>query len=177
MYSSGDPRIDALLAQRARELARPPAEEEPSDSSFVIAFSLGDQHYAVDASAVREVVSLRSLTAVPCTPDFVAGVVNIRGNLLSLIDLAKFLEIPLRGVTDLTEILVLNAAGIEAGILTHEVLGLRLIPAGEIKPPLPNDDNVAREFVTGVTSDLTVVLDIERIFSDPGIVVHEEVRK
>lgn len=177
MYSTGDPHMDAILKQRARELARAPVEEDDTDSALMIAFSLGEHQYAVQASSVREVVALDTLTSVPCTPEFVAGIVNIRGSLLSLINLGDFLELPARGLTDLNQILVVQAAGIEVGILTHEVLGMRLIPSTEIKPPLPNDENVAREYVFGVTTDLTVMLDIEKIFSDSRLIVHEEVMK
>jgi purine-binding chemotaxis protein CheW len=177
MYSTGDPHMDAILKQRARELARAPVVEDDTDSAIVVVFSLGEHQYAIQASSVREVVALDTLTVVPCTPDFVAGIVNIRGSLLSLVNLGDFLELPVHGLTDLNQILVVQAAGLEVGLLTHEVLGMRLIPSGEIKAPLPNDENVAREYVFGVTTSLIVMLDIERIFSDSRLIVHEEVMK
>lgn len=177
MYSTGDPHMDAILKLRARELARTPIEEDDSDSALMIEFSLGEHRYAIQATFVREVVALDTLTPVPCTPEFVAGIVNIRGNLLSLVNLGDFLDIPVRGLTDMNQILVVSAATLDVGLLTHEVLGMRLIPSTEIKAPLPNDENVAREYVFGVTTDLTVMLDLEKIFSDPRLIVHEEVMK
>lgn len=176
-YTAGDPAIDAILVRRARDLARAPEEGEEFQGISVITFSVGDHRYGIETAFVREVVSLQSLTAVPCTPEFVAGIVNIRGQLLSLVDLARFLDVPVKGVSDLTQILVVSAAGIEAGLLAHEVLGMRLIPESEVRAPLPNDENVAREFVFGVTPDLTVLLNVGKIFADPRLLVHEEVMK
>lgn len=164
-----------LLKERARLLARAPAPPETAETALVAEFSLGDHTYAVEASFVNEIRHLDNLTPVPCTPDFVAGVVNVRGTLYSLLDLRKFLGTPVAGVTDLTEILLIRAAGLDVGVLAHEVLGLAEIKVDDVKAPLPTDPNTSRPFVRGITPSLTVFLDVEKLFADPQMVVHEEV--
>ncbi len=171
------PEIQSLLDERARVLAKAPEALDEKESISVVVFSFGDHRYAIEARYVREIQSLVNLTPVPCTPSFVAGVVNLRGTLYSLVDLRKYLDLPMKGVTDLTQILLVNGAGMELGLLAYEVVGIRSIPITEIKAPLPNDENVAKEFVTGVTTDLTVILNLEKILNDPKMIVHEEVMK
>lgn len=166
---------EAVLRARARLLARAPAPPETDETALVAEFSLGDHRYAVEATFVHEIRHLDNLTAVPCTPDFVAGVVNVRGTLYSLLDLRKFLGTAEHGVTDLTEILLISAAGLDVGILAHEIIGLTEIKVGDVKPPLPTDPNAGRAFVRGITPSLTVFLDVEKLFADPEMVVHEEV--
>ncbi|HVF53497.1 MAG TPA: chemotaxis protein CheW [Actinomycetota bacterium] len=166
-----------LLQQRARTLAKLPASEVVTESVLAVCFSLGDHKYGIDAKFVKEIRMLESLTPVPCTPEFVAGIVNIRGALYSLIDLRRFMEVTPRGVTDLTQIIIVAASDLEVGVLADRVSGMNAIPQTAIKPPLPNDENVAREFIHGVTPDLTVLLNIEKLFSHPGMIVYEEVKK
>lgn len=166
---------DEILHERARLLARVPEAPPDETSILVIVFSLGEHRYAMEARYVREIRKLENLTPVPCTPDFVAGIVNIRGALFSLVDLREVLGLPRRGVTDLTEIMVVNAGGLEVGVLAHEVLDLVALPESSIKPPLARDDKVKRELVRGITSDLVTVLNIDKLMRDPEMVVHEEV--
>lgn len=171
------PEIADLLNQRARALAKAPADTEQEDVFHAVVFSFEEHRYAIDARYVKEIQTLANLTPVPSTPDFVAGIVNLRGTLFSLIDLRRFMDLPVRGVTDLTQIIVVSGGGLDLGLLAYEVLGLVAIPSDDVKAPLPNDDNVAKEFVSGVTSDLTVILNIDKILSDPKLIVHEEVIK
>lgn len=171
------PEIQDLLDERARTLARIPQGRDDIETLPVVVFSFDEHRYAIDARYVKEIQSLVNLTPVPCTPSFVTGIVNLRGTLYSLVDLRRFMDLPIKGVTDLTEILVISGSGMELGLLAYEVVGLQSIPVEEIKAPLPNDENVAKEFVTGVTTDLTVILNIEKILSDQKMIVHEEVMK
>lgn len=178
--NQGDRRVAArdpheILEERARLLARAPEPPETDEVALVVEFSLGDHTYALDASFVFEIRHLDNLTPVPCTPDFVAGVTNVRGTLYSLLDLRKYLGVGVQGVTDLTEVLLVRAAALEVGILAHEIKGLATIKMSEVKPPLPTDANASRPFVKGLTTGLTVFLDADKLLADPDVVVHEEV--
>ena len=84
----GEGEAQETLNRRARLLARP-AEDmaAPTDVRRVVIFTLGAEHYAVPATAVRTVAGLTGLTPVPCTPDFYVGVVNVRGKMISAVDL------------------------------------------------------------------------------------------
>jgi len=63
----------------------------------------------------------------------------------------------------------------EFGILVDAILSIRLIPVREIQPSLPTLTGIRAEYLRGVTSDRLVVLNVAKILSDPGLIVHEEV--
>ncbi len=85
----------AILDERARRLAQiPPAPARAADVLKVLTFALGTERYALETAHLREVLRLCECTPVPGTPEFLIGVVNVRGQILDLFDLGKFLGVP-----------------------------------------------------------------------------------
>jgi len=166
--------MQAILEERARALAKV-TEVALSDAMPLVAFSLADETYGIATDHVREVQPLRGVSPVPCTPSFVVGVVNIRGAIYSVIDIRQFFGVPDRKRTDSTKIILVNAAGLEVGILADDVLGEISIPLAEIKPPLATRAGIKEEYIQGVTSDMLSILNLEALLRDGRIVVHEEV--
>lgn len=85
----------ALLKQRAAQYAAPQkriSNEEIADALTVLAFDLGSERYAIEVSFVRAVRPLSKITPVPGVPDFYRGVMNLRGQIITLIDLRYFLR-------------------------------------------------------------------------------------
>ncbi len=165
-----------ILKSRARELAREPLQEEPTGEILdVLEFSLAYETFGIEMSYVRETRPLRDLTPVPCTPPFVLGLVNVRGQILSVIDLKKFFDLPEQGLTDLNKVIILRDGGMEFGILADAVRGVRAIPATDLQPSLPTLTGVREEYLKGVTKERSVVLDGRKLLADRKIVVHEEI--
>jgi purine-binding chemotaxis protein CheW len=129
----------------------------------------------VETSFVREIHPLTDLTPLPCTPAFVLGVVNLRGEIVSLIDVKKFFDLPEKGLTDLNKVIVLQSATMRFGILADAVLGVRRVPAAEIQPSLPTLTGIREQYLKGVTAGRTVILDAEKLLGDEKIVVQEQV--
>lgn len=170
---SGDDQ--AVLRARARRLAQPPVPETAAAGWLeVLEFRLADERYAVETRHVREVQPLRSLTALPGTPDFVLGIVQLRGRVVPVLDLKKFFGLPQRGLTDLHRIVLVRDASQEFGILADISVGVRRIALDALQAALPTLDGVGAAYVRGVTPERLVVLDMERIFADPRIVVDDE---
>lgn len=169
-------RQQALLKERARLLARPAPTAAPLEARLeIIEFRLGKTHYAIETQWAREVWSLRELTPVPCTPAFVRGVVNVRGRILSVLDLRRFFELPLSGLSDLNKVIILRAAALEFGILADQVLGVRLLPLSELHAVTTAHTGIRAEYIRGVTRDTLLVLAAERLLADPRLIVREEV--
>ncbi len=141
----------------------------------VIEFGLAHERYAIEQALVREVVALRELTPLPCTPAFIRGILNLRGQILPLIDIKKFFDLPESGITDLHWVIVVRAGDVELGILADAIAGVRTIPLNVIQPSLPTLTGIRSQYLKGVTDQLMVVLDAGKILSDPRIVVDEEV--
>lgn len=165
-----------ILRTRAQALAKEPVKEDPSAEYFeVIEFLLGHERYGIETRYIREVYPLRDLTPLPCTPPFVAGIVNLRGEIISLIDLKVFFELPEKELTDLNKVVVLQNSDVEFGILADEVSGVRRLPAAKVQQSLPTLTDIRAEYLKGVTEDMLIILDAEKILSDKKIIVHEEV--
>jgi purine-binding chemotaxis protein CheW len=175
---------EKILKERAKELAREPEKkDEPREYLRVLEFLLACEKYAVETSYVREVYPLKELTPLPCTPPFVLGIINVRGQIFSVIDIKKFFELPEKGITNLNKVIVLytdkpvlgGVEGMEFGILADAVYDVKSIPLNEIQPSLPTLTGVREDYLKGVTKGRTVILDAMKILSDKRIIVHEQV--
>lgn len=166
-----------ILRARAKALAREPAREKPAQGYIeVVEFLLAYERYGIETKFVGEVYPLRELAPLPCTPPFVLGVINLRGQILSVIDLKKFFDLPEKGLTDLNKVLVVRSQRMELGILADVILGVHAVALDDLQPPLPTLTGIGAEYLRGVTGERLVILDAERILSDQGIVVREEIR-
>ena len=166
-----------ILRERAKALARKPEEKTSAQEQFeVVEFLLAYERYALESSYVREVYPLKELTPLPCTPAFVLGIINVRGQIISIIDLKKFFELPEKGLTDLNKVIVVHREGMAFGILADVILGVRRIAPQDLQPSLPTLTGIRAEYLRGVTKDRLVFLDVEKILLDKNIVVQEEVR-
>jgi purine-binding chemotaxis protein CheW len=164
-----------ILRARARALAREPLREEAATERIeVLQFLLAYETYGIEMAYVRETRPLRDLTPVPCTPPFVLGLINVRGQIMSVIDLKKFFDLPEKGLTDLNKVIIVSDDKMEFGILADNVLGVRSLPLAELQPALPTLTGVREEYLKGVTRERTVILDGKKLLGDRKIVIHEE---
>lgn len=163
-----------VLRQRARELARDTGGTGTADTILsVVEFELAGERYAVELVHVREVSLLKELTPVPCTPAFVLGIINLRGEIRTVIDLKKFFDLPSKGITELNKIIMLHAGGMELGLLADAILGVRAVSAAALQPPLPTLTGVRADYLRGVTHDRLVVLDAAKLLASSRIIVNE----
>lgn len=165
-----------ILQIRALALAQESSLEETTDESIdVVEFTLAYERYAVESRYVRQVASLESLTPLPCTPAFLLGIVNVRGEVFPVIDLKKVFELPEKGLTDLNKIIVLQSGKILFGILADTIVRVRRILVIHIQPSLPTLTGVRENYLKGVTPERLVVLDAEKLLTDKNMIVEEQV--
>jgi len=166
-----------ILTARARELARPVGREGAGATLEVLEFLLSFESYAIEISWVVEAYPLRDLTPLPGTPPFVLGIINVRGRILSLIDIRVFFDLPQKGLTNLNRVIILRSGEMEFGILADEIIGTRSIPLEELQPPLPTLTGIREEYLKGVTRERTALLDGEKLLGDRKIVVNDEIEE
>jgi len=164
-----------ILKKRAQTLAREAVSAEAADASIeVIEFLLAHERYAVASEYVREVYPLEELTPLPCTPAFVLGIVNLRGEILPVIDLKKFFDLPEKGLTNLNKVIVLESADRVFGILADVISGVCRIPRAGIQPSLPTLTGIREDYLLGITAERVVVLDAEKLLHDEKLIVNEQ---
>lgn len=163
-----------ILHERALQLAAAPAGTQPLDQGIdVVEFLLAHERYGIECSCVREVYPLESLTPVPCTPAYVLGIVNLRGEIVSVVDVRKFFDLPQTGLPDLNKVLVLEGEHMVFGVLADAILGVRRISIADIQPSLPTLTGIRDRYLRGITAERTVILDGGKLLADGDIVVHE----
>ncbi|MFH1344249.1 MAG: chemotaxis protein CheW [Pseudomonadota bacterium] len=165
-----------ILKARAQALGR---KIEPTgiddDRIEVVEFVLAHERYAVESQHVRDVYPLEQLTPLPCVPAFVLGIVNLHGEILSVIDIKKFFDLPEKGLTDLNKVIVLESDSMRFGILADAIVDVHTLRVSGIQPSLPTLTGIREEYLKGVTADRTVILDAARLLADERIVVQEQV--
>lgn len=164
-----------LLKARAVTLAQELEKGAIAEYVEVVVFVLAYETYGINTDYVREVYPLKDLTSLPCTPSFVAGIVNMRGKVLSVIDLKRLFELPAQGLTDLNRVIIVSDDVMEFGILADAILGVRHIPLKEIQTSLPTLTGVREEYLSGITAERLVILDAAKLLTSSNIVVEEEV--
>jgi len=171
-----DKEKEKILKARTKALAREGKEDELTlDYLTVAEFMLANERYGIELKNIIEVYPLKDLTPMPCTPPFILGIFNVRGQIQTIIDIKKFFDLPDKGLSDLNKVIIVHARGMEAGILADTILGIRSIPLSQVQATLPTLTDIRAEYMKGVTSDQLIILDVEKIFSDEKIIVNEEV--
>ena len=166
---------DRILRARAKNLATEVREDEYGESIEVVEFLLAHERYGFETRHVREVCRLNALTTIPGTPPFVPGIINLRGEILSVIDIRKFFELPDKGLSDLNRVIILNSRTMEFGVLADSIEGVKSVAMSDIESSLPTLTGIREEYLRGVTKDRVVILDGEKLLSDRKIIVYDEV--
>jgi len=166
----------AAMEARARALASPPPRVEAAGPTLeLVEFELAQRCFAVETRFVREVQALRELTALPCTPPFVSGIINAHGRVIAVIDLKTFLELGESGLSDLNKVVILQHGDVELGILADRIVGSTPLPLAQLQPaPADLAPALARR-LRGVTQRHTLVLDVPTLLEDPALIIDDEV--
>lgn len=175
-WTPGPDEKKRILRERAAALARREEKTTVEDGIEMVEFLLAREHYALESAYVREVYPLKDFTPLPSVPAFVLGLLNVRGRIISIIDLKKFFDMPDRGISDLNKVIIVHDRKMEFGILADAIVGVRTVSASDLARPLQTLAGIREEFLKGVTGDRLIVLDGARILADPHLVVHEEVQ-
>ena len=137
-----------------------------------LSFTVADQEYAVEILRVREITQFERLTRVPSAPPYVRGVMNLRGAVVPVVDLAVKFGLPGSRVTKLSCVVIVDVTlGTERtrmGILADAVSQVIELGPGDIEPPPPFGTRERPEYLVGmgkVGRDFVVILDVNKALS------------
>jgi purine-binding chemotaxis protein CheW len=153
----------------AKELERHALPGDTAAASQYLTFSLGEEVFGMDISTVREIIQYGPMTTVPLMPDFVRGVINLRGAVVPVIDLQARFGRPSATVGKKTCIVIFDAVRAsertELGLLVDAVSEVIDIPTSQIEPPPSFGSSVRRDFIRGmgkVASRFVILLEPAR---------------
>lgn len=167
-----------ILAGRAEKLKRAHTIEETGERISVLIFQLSSEFFALETQYVSEVRVLSEVTPVPCTPDFVLGITNIRGAVFSVIDIRGSFNLEDRPVTDRSMFLMIQWKGIELCLLADAVIEKINLPRSEVKTMTGGNREHMSSFVSGffIRNDNKITLiSWDNYVSHSNIIVNEEV--
>jgi purine-binding chemotaxis protein CheW len=154
-------RIDAAYRERAARLAKGRAEQTPCAGALtVMVFRLGPERYAIEIEEVAEAVRLEHCTPVPGTPTLFAGVINLRGELLAVLDLARLLALPegVGGESDF--VLVLRRRRQTIGLKVDRIEGLSEIRPEDLSQPSQG------KYVKGLAPGTLMLLSVDSVLAE-----------
>jgi purine-binding chemotaxis protein CheW len=167
--------VRAILRSRAEELAKPPETQAGGARLIeILEFTLGQERYAFPSSYVREVFPLTEITLLPGVPPHILGVVNVRGRILSVMDIRRLLEFGNVGLTNLSNAIILCDGDMELAVLADEVTGVYAIDMDEGQRTLPTLSGNREEYLKGVTKERVVVLDAEKLLASEDLLVRSD---
>jgi|SRR5689334_5804356 purine-binding chemotaxis protein CheW len=145
----------------------PGAQAHPGELLQLVSFHVGGEEFGLNILRVQEIIRVQQLTRVPNSPDFVDGVINLRGKVIPVVALRKRFGLEDMPHDKQTRIVVIEVRGIILGFIVDSVSEVLRIPADTVEPP-PRLGKVEREYVSGVgklDNRLLILLDVDRLMS------------
>jgi purine-binding chemotaxis protein CheW len=141
--------------------------EAPKEKTFqLIVFRLTREWYGVEITKVKEVIKVGKITYLPSCPDHIAGIVNLRGHILSVTDLKPILGLPQGEATEKTRIIAIESGFFETGFLVDEVVESIEVPLSKIEPALLTLPPERAKFLEGqckVDGKLIAIVNVEKV--------------
>ncbi len=134
-----------------------------------LTFVLGQEQYGLVILTVREIIGLMDITAVPRVPEFIKGVINLRGKVIPVVDLRLKFGLPEAQHTEQTCIIVVAVRDVEMGVIVDAVSEVRDIAAKDIEDAPSFGSAVDTDFILGMgksAGKVTILLDIARVLTN-----------
>lgn len=133
-----------------------------------VTFRLGDEMYGVNVMQVQEVLRVTEIAPVPGAPDYVLGIINLRGNVVTVMDTRKRFGLPLKEPDESTRIVIIEAEDQIVGIVVDSVAEVVYLRASDIEtaPEVGNDES--SKYIQGVASrdaELLILVDLNKLLS------------
>lgn len=142
-------------------------------SAKLVCFLLDGQEYAADIANVAETLAVRPITRVFLSPDWLAGIMNLRGDVVAVLDLSRLLGMAPTIVTDESRIVLARHAERRAGLLVDRLAELRVADLDELAPApvtlAPEVAELLRGIVTTPSGDVVRVLDLAALFESDTV--------
>ncbi|BAH75568.1 MULTISPECIES: chemotaxis protein CheW [Solidesulfovibrio] len=134
----------------------------------LVTFSIGEEEFGVDILSVQEIIRMMDITKVPRAPEFVEGVINLRGKVIPIIDLRRRFGLTTRDHDKHTRIIVIEINNMIVGFVVDSVSEVLRIPASTVEPPPPVVSGLESEYISGVgklEDRLLILLDLNKLLS------------
>ena len=134
----------------------------------IVGFRLANEEYGLDIMRVQEIILIGAITQIPQVPDYVRGLINLRGHIIPIVDLRRRFSLPDTDQTEEQRIIVVNVRDKMIGILVDSVNQVTRVTADQIEPPTNSVSGLNHEYLIGLVkmeNQLIILLDVDRILT------------
>ncbi len=135
----------------------------------LVVFDLASEAYGVNIGTVREIIRMQQITHVPEAPQYVDGVINLRGRVIPVIDLRKRFGLAVTEQTENSRIVVVDSAGEDIGVIVDAVTEVLRVPGDAIEPAsslITTEDSYYMDGIAKIGNRLLILLDLERVLQN-----------
>jgi purine-binding chemotaxis protein CheW len=161
-----------ILRRRAEALALMAEDSETAEGMSLLLFRITDEWYAVEASDVREIFQDYTVTPVPCVPEFILGVVNVRGEILSVTDPARMMGLgSIDGAQGAWPAVVVANDRVATALVVDEIGDIVEVTVDALEPPISGVGRMQAEFIAGsvfVSERMVGLLNVDRVLQPIG---------
>ena len=150
----------------------PSLKKQDDELLQLVTFSIGDEEFGVNILKVQEIIRTMEITKVPRAPEFVEGVINLRGKVIPIIDLRRRFGLAPKAHDKNTRIIVIEINNIIVGFVVDAVSEVLRIPASTVEPPPPVEAGVESDYISGVgqlQDRLLIMLDLDKLLSSEDV--------
>jgi purine-binding chemotaxis protein CheW len=143
-------------------------EEEDTQKDKYLTFSLGNEAYGIEIKCVTEIIGIQPFTVVPELPDYIRGIINLRGKIIPVMDVRLRFKKPFMEYNDRTCIVVIDMNGINMGLIVDSVSEVHSIQGSDIVPP-PDFNKAGNRYIKGVgkvNNEVELLLDCDKLLND-----------
>jgi purine-binding chemotaxis protein CheW len=139
-------------------------EDEDTQKDKYLIFHLAGEDYGIDIAYVTEIIGIQKITEVPDMPEFIKGVINLRGKVIPVMDVRKRFGFDLQEYDERTCIIVVDMKDMAVGLVVDQVQEVLDIPEDNIEPPPSSGKNERSDYVSGLGKlgeDVKILLDCQ----------------
>jgi purine-binding chemotaxis protein CheW len=165
-----------LLLERARQLASSFAEQSATQQIPLAIVGLSGEYFAVELETVREFTDLQRITPVPCCPDHIVGDMNLRGDILTVVDIRQALQMPIVDPAPTAKIMVVPLGEAPVGVLVDQVFAVFDLDPCALTAVPSALGSVNDTYLTGTVSyagKMLAILDLPKILTSGGLTVND----
>lgn len=171
------PEERAIFRERAANLILASDRQDITGLMSLAVVMLNGEYFGLDLSLVREFTDIKQITPVPCCGDFILGNMNLRGEIVTLVDIRQLLNLSGDGVNDVAKAMVVHLKDIVAGITIDEVCDVIYLQPSEIKPAPTSGHSGNNEYLRGTAlyrDKILGLIDFHKIITEQELVVNQE---
>ncbi|AFZ11035.1 CheW protein [Crinalium epipsammum PCC 9333] len=172
------PEERATFRERAENLRRATENEDFAGLIPLAVIGLNGEYFGLDLDTVREFTDISKITPVPCCPPHIVGNINLRGEIVTLVDVRGVLNLPIAGTNEASKVMVVRMEDLVAGVTVDEVFDVMYLNPTEMMPVPAAVHSINDEYLRGTApyrEKMMGVLDLPKILTKGGLTVDEEV--